>query len=382
MPKRTNDFQKIVAHLEHQLSHKGARVTESKLLIDKRTGSKREVDIVIETKAGIHPFIIGIECIDHKRPASITWLEQISKKHEALPINKTIAVSRSGFVKGAQKAAKDLKIDLYTFGEVLQADWVKMVSTFKTMSVEGFCLPKQVEVAIQYVNGKKLVRIGQDEISQSRLYFANGSNTELRGIIRHFLNDNGFIDYCDDNVGSNVNTILNITLLFENATYILIESAGFRPEVHSIIITAKCRRETVTVNLEPTSYGPAQVAVGMGKIFGKTIVISVIEEKGKKPSINTSFPEGPPLDFSPHLFGQEPELTITYTKTAETGPVTINYGTIKFVGDWIPESDSSTLVNNAKYMIYKIGTDFYAPFSQNRLVNGYRAIGENQSSKD
>ncbi|EPD5575229.1 hypothetical protein ACSBYH_004566, partial [Vibrio parahaemolyticus] len=61
MPKRTNFFQKLIYQLHKQLAG-NAVVTESKMFIDKETGSQVEVDIVIESDVGLVPITIGIEC--------------------------------------------------------------------------------------------------------------------------------------------------------------------------------------------------------------------------------------------------------------------------------------------------------------------------------
>ena len=63
MPKRSNAFQELVALLERQLAPSGAIVYESKMLKDTRTGEDREVDIVIDTEAGVHPLRIGISVL-------------------------------------------------------------------------------------------------------------------------------------------------------------------------------------------------------------------------------------------------------------------------------------------------------------------------------
>ena len=97
MPKRTNDFQSLIALIERQLAPEGAQVTESKLLKDILTGEEREVDTVIETKVSGHTITIGIECRDRDRRADVEWIDQLLGKYQNLPVHKIIAVSRSGF---------------------------------------------------------------------------------------------------------------------------------------------------------------------------------------------------------------------------------------------------------------------------------------------
>jgi hypothetical protein len=141
MPKRTNLFQQLVHLIEHQLVGPAATVTESREFTDQATGEPREVDVVIETKVGAHPFVIGIECVDRKRPMDVTWVEGIHAKHQHLRgINKTILVSRSGFTRPALDKAKQYKIDALTLREAKEADWVKYtgrLAGLKAMTVES-----------------------------------------------------------------------------------------------------------------------------------------------------------------------------------------------------------------------------------------------------
>ena len=108
-------------------------MTESKLSPDQRTGAKREADIIIETTAGIHPLVIGIECIDHNIPGTVPWIEEIFAKHQDLLVNKSIAVSRSGFAKTALKKAKSLKIETLTLDEASELDWVAISNGLQTI---------------------------------------------------------------------------------------------------------------------------------------------------------------------------------------------------------------------------------------------------------
>ena len=47
MPKRTNDFQALIALVERQLAASGVRVVESEMLADRLTGELREVDVCV-----------------------------------------------------------------------------------------------------------------------------------------------------------------------------------------------------------------------------------------------------------------------------------------------------------------------------------------------
>lgn len=111
MPKRTNPFQQLVHLIEGQLVSHDAIVTESREFTDQVTEQPREVDIVIETKVGTHPFVIGIECVDRNRPMDAPWIEQIHNKHQDLgDIDKTIVVSKSGFTKPALKRRNSVRL--------------------------------------------------------------------------------------------------------------------------------------------------------------------------------------------------------------------------------------------------------------------------------
>ena len=105
MPKRTTPKQEVIALLRRLLAKETCAVTESAMLQDARTGLQREVDIVMECDIGDVQVTVSFEVIDHKRKANILWVEQMLKKHEALPTNKLVLVSWSGFTTNARKLA-------------------------------------------------------------------------------------------------------------------------------------------------------------------------------------------------------------------------------------------------------------------------------------
>ena len=87
------------------------------MLTDRITGDEREVDVLIGATVAGHAIAIGVETRDHKRVQGVDWVEQVASKHERLPINQSVCVSRSGFSKPARALASRLGIELVTPGQ-------------------------------------------------------------------------------------------------------------------------------------------------------------------------------------------------------------------------------------------------------------------------
>lgn len=121
MPKRSNKFQKLV-HLVHQ-QLTDCKVVESPLFVDRRSGEKREVDIAILSEIAGYPVVIGVECRDHKRRQSSSWVEEMWAKHQALPTSSLVLVSSSGYYRPAKKTASALGIELLTLEQASGLDW-------------------------------------------------------------------------------------------------------------------------------------------------------------------------------------------------------------------------------------------------------------------
>lgn len=127
MPRRSNDFQRLIKRIYEQLLPTGALITESAMLTDSKTGDAREVDILIEiTTPGIDtPTRIAIECRDHGRTSDTTWVDQLIGKYADLPVNRIIAVSRKSFTGSAQRKAQRSNIETRSLAEALATDWPK-----------------------------------------------------------------------------------------------------------------------------------------------------------------------------------------------------------------------------------------------------------------
>lgn len=128
MPRRTNVFQKLILLLNEQLLDK-ASVIESAELRDAVTGKLREVDILIQGNIGDYAATIAVECIDSGRKADSTWVEGMSKKHEHLPTDKLVLVSRSGFYKPAYEKAEHCNIEALSLEAAENSDWPAKMHT-------------------------------------------------------------------------------------------------------------------------------------------------------------------------------------------------------------------------------------------------------------
>jgi hypothetical protein len=127
MPHRTNPFQHLILKLEQAFAGPGERVLESVELEEYPDSSLREIDTLIEGQVAGHPIRVAVECRDHARPQGKEWIDQLCGKYRDLNVSEVVAVSRSGFTRGAREKAKKVGIRLYTLEETEDSDWPESV---------------------------------------------------------------------------------------------------------------------------------------------------------------------------------------------------------------------------------------------------------------
>ena len=125
MPKRSTLFQRVVFQIQRQLAD-AAAVEESAMLPDHTGESEREVDVVIRSVVAGHDVIVSLECQEGSRKATVSWVEAMAMKHDALPTSKLILLSASGFTRGARSKAVSLGIELLSFEEAFESDWANL----------------------------------------------------------------------------------------------------------------------------------------------------------------------------------------------------------------------------------------------------------------
>lgn len=117
MPKRSNDFQRLIAMLT-QLSSGGAAVHESVEVLEIASGQRREVDVVALGEVAGHQTTVFIECRDWQRKQDVQWVEQARTKFDDLGANVKVLVSSSGFTKSALQKAAHYGIKTISPGEI------------------------------------------------------------------------------------------------------------------------------------------------------------------------------------------------------------------------------------------------------------------------
>jgi hypothetical protein len=118
MPARSNEFQKLVYLIRHNLANGNAEVTESKMLKDLVSGEEVEVDVCIEGLMAGQPIIVSIECRDRSRKADRNWIFEMKGKHERLPTHALVLASAKGFSKSAVEVARSFGIETVWLDEV------------------------------------------------------------------------------------------------------------------------------------------------------------------------------------------------------------------------------------------------------------------------
>ncbi len=129
MPKRTNEFQQLVALIERALAPRGARITESAELSAENETATREIDVLIEDSVGPYTLKIAVEAKDEQRKMDLTKFESIIGKYSpgsGVHVNQVVVISRNGFSKRVLERAAQENILLFTLKEAMLAPWAKI----------------------------------------------------------------------------------------------------------------------------------------------------------------------------------------------------------------------------------------------------------------
>jgi hypothetical protein len=302
MPKRTNPFQQLVHLIEGQLVSHEATVTESREFIDQVTGQPREVDIVIETKVGTHPFVIGIECVDRNRPMGAPWIEQIHNKHQDLgDIDKTIVVSKSGFTKPALKKAKQRKIEALTLNEARGSNWVLYTSRLASLeSINVVSTPvwaAEIRLKVMPPGPPPFPPPPQFAQPTDQLIY-DPTGKPLGGVgeqVDLILNDPAFRSQIEEQINAqegaaNEGLTIHLELDYFNGNYV-IDSTGAKQKLAQIVVKVGARRVISVIPLKKANYGSASLLHGAAEHLGHPVQLAWTEESDGRMILGASIRE-------------------------------------------------------------------------------------------
>jgi hypothetical protein len=116
--KTGKEFEELISYLHSCMADK-AKVESNVFLIDKDTGKKRQIDILITITDGFYTLRIIVEVRDHKRPVGVEYVGAVDNKKHSVRANMAVIVSKSGFYKPALEKAQSLGIRALTYQEAI-----------------------------------------------------------------------------------------------------------------------------------------------------------------------------------------------------------------------------------------------------------------------
>ena len=103
---------------------------------------------------GMHEVFISIECRDSKRPADVSWIEEMKSKHERLATSELILVSRSGFTKQAIEIAQKYGIKPFALKDLKEDSIKKLFGNSGSLWAKSFSLSTtKVMIGLMETNG-------------------------------------------------------------------------------------------------------------------------------------------------------------------------------------------------------------------------------------
>jgi hypothetical protein len=103
----------LVAKIQKQLAPK-AEVLHNVRLEGRQSGTKRQIDVLVQEKIGQYEIKIIIDCKDYKRPVDVKGVEEFDGLLRDVGAQKGVLVCPKGFTDTAKKRAEGLQIDLYS----------------------------------------------------------------------------------------------------------------------------------------------------------------------------------------------------------------------------------------------------------------------------
>lgn len=282
MPKRSTEFQKLVFVLKKQVSDP-AKVTESKMLKDVITGKEREVDVCIETEIGGHDVMISIECVEQTRKADITWVEQMKSKHERLPTNALVLVSKTGLSADAIKLADASGIETLSLKAVDEKTAERLFGKLESLWNKTVHL-SPLKVLVHVARTGDLEPETVNALPDNNVYLTDGTLIgPLQDLVDSMLNTEAvrkeFLLLGGETHKSFSLDWESVSDLGGNPLCLQKENPKTLRTLERIRIIGKCQFEVSKFPLEHGMLGHFRITWGKGQFAGKEALLVASEDK-------------------------------------------------------------------------------------------------------
>ena len=324
MPKRTNVFQKLV-FLVKKHAAVGTAVTESKLLRDNITGAEREVDVCIESVVAGHQVTVSIECTDRGRRAGVQWVEEMKAKHERLPTNALVLVSRSGFTKEATLVARSYGMEVISLNAIDANAVERLFGETGSLWSKVFTLTP-TKVVIRVAPTRSLSAENVVVLPDNLIYDHNGqevgSAKQLVGLLlntEHAVQEFGKLGD-ESHQGFEIRWEPAADKHGHPFCLQKLEPFVLRP-IEYVRVTGSCNFDIAEFRLQHGILGNVRIAWGTGSFRGKEALLVASEDQvgGRKLSITTESTEkGPTTRSSGRAKARAAELRVERTRSVRS----------------------------------------------------------------
>jgi len=113
MDKDSVKLEKLVAKIQTELAP-NAEVLHNQRIDGRKSGRKRQIDVLVKEKIGQYEIMIVIDCKDYKKPADVKSVEEFYGLCDDVGAQKGVLVCPMGFSETAKTRADGLQIELYS----------------------------------------------------------------------------------------------------------------------------------------------------------------------------------------------------------------------------------------------------------------------------
>ena len=113
MAKPSVELELLVQRIQQQLAP-DAEVLHDVKMVGRRTGQKRQIDVLVHERVGQYDINIIIDCKDYKKPVDVKGVEEFAGLLDDVGAQKGVLVCPVGFSDTAKTRAAGLQIDLYS----------------------------------------------------------------------------------------------------------------------------------------------------------------------------------------------------------------------------------------------------------------------------